>query len=84
MIDVVKDGNLNSSESNFEEQEETQRRSTYYSHSRVSEMMIAQFFKEVEGPDRDWGKDYDYEDFYEELNHKSQQINESNSDLILF
>jgi hypothetical protein len=38
----------------------------------ISEIMIAQFFHEVEGPDRDWGEEFDFDD--DDLNFERNEL----------
>lgn len=67
-------------ESNYEiEEEEPQNRrnrNTIFGKDVVDEFLIGQFINLDEGPDRDWDRDYSFDDFQSELNHQSQRINE--------
>lgn len=78
VINVIDEEKTYQKESNYEiEEEEPQnRRNTLFGKDRVDEFLIGQFIDLDEGPDRDWDRDYSFDDFKSELNHQSQRINE--------
>ena len=58
IVDVVKLRNSTIGEDSSDNDSEDEDRNISVSHSqRVSDLMIAQFFDQVEGPDRDWDKE---------------------------
>ena len=61
--DVIKSHRLVSSVLNedIEEEHDELNISIASSYSLIGDRMIAQFFNVVEGPDRDWSEDFDFE-----------------------
>ncbi len=64
VIDVIGNNeNFQINDENDDEEQPQSRLSVVQQEvPSVTDLMIAQFFTEVEGPDRDWKDDYGYED----------------------
>ena len=68
VMDVIKarQSGINEECDEEDDQDEITSRTQSYSLTSVSKRMIDQFFTEVEGPDRDWQQDDDYDDMFGE------------------